>query len=329
MNHPVTLQGAVRLTDWGVILASGEEAPAFLHGQLSNDIKGMDAQHARLAAYCTAKGRMLASFVACQLGADLALACHASVLPATLKRLRMFVLRSKLRLDDATASLALLGLAGGAAQAHLGSAAPSEVWGATAQGGASVVRLPDAEGQPRWLWVGAAAQADAVLAALPELPLSTWNWLEVRSGVVPIVADTVEQFVPQMINYEVVGGVNFKKGCYPGQEIVARSQYLGKLKRRGVLVHADAELRAGQEVYWSGDDAQPSGLVAVAAAAPAGGWDALLELKTAVLESGSLHAGSARGPSLSPQALPYAPAGGRVLLNPRFQGQALSSHRVQ
>jgi tRNA-modifying protein YgfZ len=306
MNQASTLQGAVRLTDWGVILASGEEAAAFLHGQLSNDIKGLDARHARLAAYCTAKGRMLASFVACQLGADLALACHASVLPATLKRLRMFVLRSKLRLDDATATVALLGLAGAAAQAHLGSAAPSEIWGATALGGASVVRLPDAEGQPRWLWAGASAQADAVLAALPDLPLATWNWLEVRSGVVPIVAETVEQFVPQMINYEVVGGVNFKKGCYPGQEIVARSQYLGKLKRRGVLVHAEAELRAGQEVYWSEDGAQPSGLVAVAAAAPAGGWDALLELKTAVLESGSLHAGSASGPSLSPQALPYA-----------------------
>lgn len=306
MTKDAATEGALRLTDWGVILAHGEDAAKFLHGQLSNDIQGLDARHARLAAYCTAKGRMLASFVVTRLGDAIALACPAEVMPATLKRLRMFVMRSKLSLDDAQASHAVIGLAGPAAQSWLGAEAPSQTWEAAARGDASVLRLPDAEGQPRWLWIGPSAQADAVLQALPALAPAHWAWLEVRSGVVPVVARTVEAFVPQMINYEIVGGVNFKKGCYPGQEIVARSQYLGKLKRRGVLVHAEAALEAGQEVYWSGDAAQPSGLVARAAQAPQGGYDAFVELKTAVLESGSLHAGAADGPVLLPQPLPYA-----------------------
>ena len=119
-------------------------------------------------------------------------------------------------------------------------------------------------------------------------------------------AATSGQFVPQMLNYELVGGVDFKKGCYPGQEIVARSQYLGKLKRRSFLVHAEVALQSGQEVYWSGDEAQPAGMVALACAHPEAGFDAIVELKSAVLGSGSLHLGAPRGPLLQPRPLPYA-----------------------
>ena len=302
-------EGATRLTDWGVIRATGEEAAAFLHGQLSNDMTGMDAGRARLAAYCTAKGRMLASFVVCRSGADLLLACHASVLPATLKRLSMFVLRAKVKLSDASQELALLGLVGPSAHRWLGASAPAQTWDARAMDEATVIALPKGSGDPeamaRWLWIGPAAGVDRVLSDLPALDLAHWQWLEVRSAVVPIVAATVEQFVPQMINYELVGGVNFKKGCYPGQEVVARSQYLGKLKRRGTLVHGMTEMTPGQEVFWSQDPGQPSGLVAAAAAAPQGGWDALVELKTVALDAGSLHLGTADGAPLVPQALPY------------------------
>ena len=303
-------EGATRLTDWGVIRAAGEDAATFLHGQLSNDMTGLDPGRARLAAYCTAKGRMLASFVVCRSGADLLLACHASVLPATLKRLNMFVLRAKVKLSDASNELALLGLAGPSAHRWLGpSSAPAQTWDARARDEATVIALPKGSGDPeamaRWLWIGPSAGAERVLSELPALDLAHWQWLEVHSAVVPIVAATVEQFVPQMINYELVGGVNFKKGCYPGQEVVARSQYLGKLKRRGTLVHGTVEMVSGQEVFWSQDPAQPSGMVAAAATAPQGGWEALVELKTVALDAGSLHLGAANGALLTPQALPY------------------------
>lgn len=310
MSTNETFAGAARLDDWGVIRASGADAAAFLHGQLSNDITGMAPGQARLAAYCTAKGRMLASFIACR-DADgaILLACPASVLAATLKRLRMFVLKAKVTLEDAGPAFRVTGVAGAAPGQAVGLADSDAVWSARNLGAVAAVRLPDGGGQPRWLLLGPEAEVDALVAGLPPLPVASWRWLEVRSAVVPVLAETAEQFVPQMINYELVGGVNFKKGCYPGQEIVARSQYLGKLKRRGVLVHADSPegaARPGQEVFWSEDAAQPSGMVAAAAAAPGGGWDALVELKTSALEGGRLHLGAVDGPVLSVLPLPYA-----------------------
>jgi folate-binding protein YgfZ len=314
----------VALSHWGVIRAQGADAASFLHGQLSNDIDHLTPEHARLAAYCTAQGRMLASFVVMRgsagEGADpteLWLACRADLLGATLKRLAMFVLRAKARLGDASGDLAVLGLAGAPASAWLaarGLATPA-AWTAADDAGARLVRLPDAtDTTPRWLWLGPTAQAQAVLAALPALDLAAWDALEISAGVVPVQAATAGAFVPQMLNYELIGGVDFKKGCYPGQEIVARSHYLGKLKRRGVVLAAaaaDPAPAAGDEIWWSGDAAQPAGQVAQAAAVD-GGWLLMAELKIAALgdrpEAGAstLHLGRLDGPVLVRRALPYA-----------------------
>ncbi|MFM2059890.1 MAG: hypothetical protein RLY71_4275 [Pseudomonadota bacterium] len=306
ITHTET-SGACRLSHWGVLRAAGADAASFLHGQLSNDVQKLGTSHARLAAYCTAQGRMLTSVIALKRNPDeLWLACSADVLAATLKRLSMFVLRAKAQLADASGELSVLGLAGPAAAAWLGADAPAAVWDKTDLGAAAVVRLPDAEGQPRWLWIGPTDAAETVLAALPALALDTWRWLEVRSGVAQIVAATSGQLVPQMLNYELVGGVDFKKGCYPGQEVVARSQYLGKLKRRGFLLDTQAEPQPGQEVFWSGDPGQPAGVIALAAPGPQGGWSALAELKLGATADGSLHLGSADGALLTLQPLPYA-----------------------
>ncbi|MFM2068181.1 MAG: hypothetical protein RLZZ584_3090, partial [Pseudomonadota bacterium] len=190
-------------------------------------------------------------------------------------------------------------------------------WSAGSAGGGRVVRLPDAAGAlPRWLWLGPGGAADAVLAALPAIDSAAWDALEISAGVVPVQAATVGAFVPQMLNYELVGGVDFKKGCYPGQEVVARSHYLGKLKRRGVVLAATAlpaPAAAGQEIWWSGDTGQPAGRVAQAAAVDGGGWLLLAELKLAALgeapegvATSSLHLGTADGPALTRLPLPYA-----------------------
>ena len=310
------VQGALRLAHTGLIRVRGADAGAFLHGQLTNDFALLGLSEARLAAYCSAKGRMLASFVAFKRAHDeIWLACRADVLEPSLKRLHMFVLRAKAQLDDGGADgLVVLGLAGTAAAAWVErtlaqspDAGPMPPWSHRRAGAdASLVRLPDAAGQPRWLWAGAGTAAEAVLAALPALPATHWDWLEVQSGIAPVQAATVEAFVPQMLNYELVGGVNFQKGCYPGQEVVARSQYRGTLKRRTQLVHGEAPMHAGAEVFWSGDAGQPSGLVALAAPAPTGGHHALVEIKLAALESGSLHLGAPDGPRLAVGALPYS-----------------------
>ena len=295
-------QGAVRLTDWGVIRAQGVDAASFLHGQLTQDVAQIDSKAARLAGYCTAKGRLLASLLVWRAGSDeLLLACSADVLAATLKRLSMFVLRAKCKLSDASAEVGLYGLAGEAATSWLGAAAPSSPWQRNEFAGGQVLRLPDAEGVARYVL---ACPAEAPPPALPALDSQAWDWLEVSSGVARVVAATVEQFVPQMVNFEVVGGINFQKGCYPGQEIVARSQYRGTVKRRAFVLGAESSARPGQEVFHDADPDQPAGQV-VNAASWAGSHRALVELKLATVDSGALHLGSATGPLLHRMAQPY------------------------
>lgn len=286
-------QGRLRLADWGVIRAAGADAAKFLHGQLTQDIEQLPEGEARLAGYCSAKGRLLATFVVWRSGADILLACSADLLPAVLKRLSMFVLRAQCKLSDASAELPLWGAAG---------ASVGVEWSLAGTPSARVIELPpalvDGRAVARQLHVGAGPGVG------PDLDTDTWRWLEVLSGVPRIVAATVEQFVPQMINLELVGGVNFRKGCYPGQEIVARSQYRGTLKRRGHVVHSPVALAPGQEIFHSADPGQPAGLV-VLAGSHAGAHAALVEVKLAALEGGTLHAVSAGGPLLTMAALPY------------------------
>ncbi len=305
MNEPdrQTLQGAVQLTDWGVIRAQGADAASFLHGQLTQDVQQLDAHSARLAGFCNAKGRLLASLVLWRSGSDeLLLACSADVVPATLKRLSMFVLRAKCKLSDASATLALYGLTGPAATAWLGAGAPGQPWQRGDTAGGQVLRLPDAQRVARYLL---AIPAGTAAPALPALAPDAWQWLEVSSGVARIVGATVEQFVPQMVNFEVVGGVNFQKGCYPGQEIVARSQYRGTVKRRAFVFDCDAAAQPGLEVFHSTDALQPAGMV-VNAASHSGSHRALVEVKLALLEAGTLHLGAVGGPPLHRVAQPYA-----------------------
>jgi len=294
MPHP--LNGVAPLPHLGVIRAQGAEASQFLHNQLTQDFTLLGPAQARLAAFCTAKGRMLASFIGLKHGADeILLVCSRDLLPATLRRLSMFVLRSKVKLSDATADHALYGLLGEAASSS------DPPWTLREAAGGQRVQLYPADGQPRALWVG---PAGAPAPAQPLLDLDLWRWAEVRSGVATLSAPIVEAFVPQMLNYESVGGVNFKKGCYPGQEVVARSQFRGTLKRRAFVAHCEAELTAGQEVFQAGDPEQPAGLVAEAARSPEGGWDAIVSLQLAAADAG-LHAARADGPALKLLPLPY------------------------
>ncbi|MBX3643529.1 MAG: folate-binding protein YgfZ [Rubrivivax sp.] len=289
--------GIVPLSDWGVILAQGPEAATFLNGQLTQDVPPWGATEARLAGYCSAKGRLLATFVVWRAAEDqILLACSADLLAATLKRLSMFVLRAKCKLSDASAQWPLHGLAGASADAWLGAAAPAGDWACVSHGAAQVIRLPAVDGCTRYLWAGADAPE------LPPLPADAWRWLEVHSGIPRVVAATVDKFVPQMLNLELLGGVNFKKGCYPGQEVVARSQYRGTVKRRTYLVASDAAMPPGMDVFHSADPGQPAGMV-VLSASLSGAHAALVELKIAALQGGELHA--ANGARLSPAALPY------------------------
>jgi len=175
------------------------------------------------------------------------------------------------------------------------------------------VRVPDANGRARYLWIGPKAEVEACLpgleARLARVSSAVWDWLDIRAGEPRITADVVEQFVPQMVNFDALGAVNFRKGCYPGQEVVARSQYRGTIKRRVALAHIATDsdpVRAGAELFHSADPGQPCGMIVNVAAAPRGGFDALVEIKLASLDEGVVRVGTAEGPELAFEPLPYA-----------------------
>lgn len=293
------LNGVAPLPRLGVIRAQGEEAAKFLHGQLTQDFSLLGLSEARLAGFCSAKGRLLASFIGFKRAHDeVLLVCSADLLSATLKRLSMFVLRAKARLSDASAEFQVWGLAGTAVPPAL----PQAPWCKLDAGGAQVVRLYPGAGVARALWVAPVAEAAPDGERLSD---GQWQWLDVMSGVATLSQPVVEAFVPQMINLESVGGVNFKKGCYPGQEVVARSQYRGTLKRRAYVVLAAAEPSAGQEVFHSADPEQPCGTVVSAAPHPEGGWSAIVSMQISAADGGTLHLAAADGPALSLLPLPY------------------------
>ena len=303
------------LDQFGVIEAAGDDAASFLHGQLTNDVQHLDAASARLAGYCSPKGRLIASMLTWRAGQSIRLLVARTVCAAVQKRLSMFVLRSKAKLVDITDSVAVIGFAGDvrAALSSVFEALPDGVHVQVAGPSGSLVRVPDANGRARYLWIGPKAEVEACLPALearlPRASSAVWDWLDIRAGEPRITADVVEQFVPQMVNFDVLGGVNFRKGCYPGQEVVARSQYRGTIKRRTALAHIGSdspEVRAGAELFHSADPGQPCGMIVNVAAAPQGGLDALVEIKLASLDEGVVRVGTAEGPELAFEPLPYA-----------------------
>ena len=299
------LDGVARLTHSGLIRAQGEDAAKFLHGQLTHDFVLLGQNQARLAAFCNAKGRVQASFIGFKRSnSDIFLVCSRDLLASTLKRLSMFVLRAKVKLTDATDEFALYGLAGSAVQGAASKIAAysDSTWAKTDFDEVSLINLYPADGVPRALWVAPVAHPAPAGTTLTQ---TLWDWSEVRSGIVTATQPIFEAFVPQILNYESVGGVNFKKGCYPGQEVVARSQFRGTLKRRAYLVHSEAPLQAGDEVFLPADEGQPCGTVAQAAPAPAGGFDAIVSMQISAFEAGGVRLGAVDGPVLTLAPAPY------------------------
>ena len=304
------------ITDQGLIAATGDEAASFLHNQLTNDVEHLGMQDVRLAGYCTPKGRLQATFLMWRNAEAIFLQLPRELQAPLQKRLSMFIMRAKAKLTDATGESGtevLLGLGGAKAQAaleQLFGSVPATPYSKMEHALGTLIRLADAFGAPRYQWLTSnqAAQAawPALSAALTPAGEDAWHLSSIHAGVPAITVKTQEQFVPQMVNLELLGGVNFKKGCYPGQEIVARSQYLGKLKRRTALVSIDAaQAQAGDEVFAVDDPDQPCGMVVNAAPNGDGGVDALVEMKLAALEQGDVRLGSAQGAPLRFQPMPY------------------------
>ena len=292
------------LPDLGIIGASGEAAAAFLHGQLTNDVEHLAPGMAHWAGYCSAKGRLLSTMRYWRDEQTIWLTSARPLAQGLTKRLSMYVLRAKAKVTDQSDAFAVFGLCGAslgllaATTLALRMPGPDE---ASSSGAAHLVGLPglpQANGtvRPRCLLVVAADQAGQIWqtlqAAGTPVASEVWRRTEVLCAIPRIVQGSYEQFVPQMINFESVDGVNFRKGCYPGQEIVARSQYLGKLKRRMFLASGRGDVPEPGSDIVADAGGEPCGQVVLAASDGAGGFDVLFESQLAAIEAGGVRAGS-------------------------------------
>ncbi len=294
----------ILIADQGLIRASGEDAANFLHNLLTNDISHLAPGTARHAGLCTAKGRMIASFLIWREGDDFLLQLSADILPGILKKLSMYVLRSKVKLADISAERALIGVIGPGIDALVGAQPPMTC---TAFEGGMAIRL-DADRCLLAVPAAAAVSITAKFAAQASAAdLGAWRLGEIEHGIPRIVAATQEAFVPQMVNYETdtVGGVSFKKGCYPGQEVVARTHYLGKVKRRMFRVRLAAEFPPGTDVFTPEAGEQHCGAVVLTAPVPTGGFESLLVVQSSGAQADAVHVGKPDGPKAQLLPLPY------------------------
>ncbi len=300
----------VDLSKLGIIRFQGEDTQTFLQGQLTNDIRQLKTDLAQLSAYCTPKGRMLANFLLWQTEDGVHALLPAELAEPIRKRLAMFIMRSKVKAEDMSALLTPFAVYGPQAadsiHAVLG-ACPAQDYQSIHTDQASVIRLP----QDFFLIVCQSAAAEVVrghfTARHKPVGGHALDWWLVQSGVPLITPSTQEQFVPQMANYEVLGGVNFKKGCYPGQEIVARTQYLGKLKRRmyRISLPADSNAAIGDELYGVDMGDQAIGMLVNLHAGLDGKTEALAVLQISSVEAGPIHHKATDGAIADILPLPY------------------------
>ncbi|MFV1973598.1 MAG: folate-binding protein YgfZ [Thiohalobacterales bacterium] len=298
----------------GIIAAHGKDVESFLQNQFSNDVSQVGEHLSQLNALCTPKGRILGLFRLFRLGDIWHLRLPADTLDAVIQRLRLYVLRADVTLEDVSANFLRIGVTGESAVRELTDAVgpvPDEINHVTRHGDVSIARIAGVH--PRFEVYATSLEAatglwDTLNVRGAPVGLSAWRLTEIQAGMPTIFAATAELFVPQMLNLQLVDGLNFKKGCYPGQEIVARMQYLGTLKRRMYLGRIDTSdlPRPADELFTAGDSSQSSGRIVDAQPHPDGGYAALAVLQIKAVEAGPLHLGSSDGPVFTVGDLPYA-----------------------
>ena len=314
-EQEVALSGLVfsDLSYLAVIAVYGDDAQSFLQSQFSNDISQITETRTQLNAYCTPKGRMLGLMRVFKQGETYYLRLPQDTAEAVMQRLRMFVMRADVTLEDVTDNFVRIGISGEPAVEELATvvaAVPAEIDQVTHTADISLLRVPGV--RPRFEVYVSAQQAarqlwDSLNVRGAPVGESAWRLLEILAGLPTVFAATSELFVPQMANLQLVNGVSFKKGCYPGQEIVARMEYLGTLKRRMFAgrIETDEQVAPGDALYTVEGPGQAAGRIVDAQPHPDGGQAALAIIQIGAAETADLHLGSSGGPAFSMSTLPY------------------------
>ena len=299
------------LSHLGLLEVGGAEAVSFLQGQVTNDVKLLVTNNiAHYSGYCTPKGRLLALFLAFAHNDHLHLQLNRALLEPIMMRLKMYVMRSKVDIKDVSEKIIKFGLNGpdsGALLTPFFSQIPNQDYELVSLENGAILKLPTIAGHTRFQIFTDAINAPILFNALKVncqlVGKPCWDWLDIQSGIPDVLLKTQEQFVPQMLNLDILNGINFKKGCYTGQEIVARTHYLGKVKRRTYLASIQSSTAPveGDKVV----DAANNDVGQIVRVAPndEAGFDALIELRIEAKQGGNL---TWQGNAISTKPLPYA-----------------------
>lgn len=295
------------LSHLGLLEVSGDDAVVFLQGQVTNDVKLISESNAHYTGYCSAKGRLLALFFAFSYGNQLHLQLNSKLIESIAKRLKMYVMRSKVNINNVSDSTVRIGLSGQDIPQLLTQffeQIPQLDFESFSAENSTLIRLPSLT--PRFEIICKTEHAKEIWQTLKKqckpVGKPCWEWLEIQAGIPDINQNTQEEFVPQMVNLDLLNAINFKKGCYTGQEIVARTHYLGKVKRRTHLAHIDTSTppQAGNDIL--NINGEVVGKIVRSAPAPQGGYDLLAEVRLESIETGTVNW---QGHALTIKVLPY------------------------
>jgi len=305
------------LSSLGLIAVSGPEAESFLQGQVTHDVTRLSTAVSRLGSHCNPKGRMLASFRAFKRDDTLYLQLPRTQVEALTQRLRIYLLRAKATIEDASERFVAIAIAGSCAPSLLAShlaAVPTQENEVIHTGELTIIRIPGPAPRFQLLGPPSALQAiwDGLATTATLVDVEFWSLLDIRAGIPTVYPPTSDAFVPQMANVHLLDGVSFKKGCYTGQEVVARMQYLGKLKRRMYLgqVGTDHPPGPGDLLYATGSRPdQAAGRVVDAGINGKGDYELLAVVEIEAAEHREVRLGGPDGPSLSLGDPPYGFSG--------------------
>jgi hypothetical protein len=267
MNNSTNQNIICNLSNLGLLEVSGTDALTFLQGQVTNDVKQLTlSSQAHLTAYCNPKGRMLALFLAFYQNDCFNLQFNRSLLEPIMKRLKMYVMRSKVEIKDNSENFIIFGIDGPEASSILASSLtklsfdielPKKNYEFVTFSNTLILMLPSIAGRTRFQVITDTTNASDIKNTLKQYcqveEQTYWDWLDIKAGIPDVLIATQEQFVPQMLNLDLLNGINFKKGCYTGQEIVARTHYLGSVKRRTYLVEISLADKSSAESPKAGD----------------------------------------------------------------------------
>lgn len=303
----------IPLTNLGLILLTGKDAITFLQRQITNDVITLNQNLIKLAGYCDPKGRLLATFFVLKSFDYIILQLPKTLQTNIQKRLQQFVMRDKVNLTDINTKYVIFGLSGDISiLSQWFSILPMAPYYKVEHAShGTLIRITDSCHCKRYQWLTTpkiAIEAWPILTkALDHASINTWNLTDIYAGIPTINLTTQGKFIPQTINLELIDGIDFKKGCYPGQEVIARTQYLGKLKRRTTLgfINTAEIVQPGMELFNTEDVNQPCGMIINAERITLNSWACLIEIRLNIINKGNIHLKNLLGPIVKLGTLPY------------------------